>query len=74
MGAVYFIPNKDLEAFRVPDDNAKTVKEGLREPAEAKGVVGTKHGSSGVLILGGVTGRRPAGSMGPTLVPSIVAK
>ena len=41
-GAVFFIPNEDLEAFRVPEDNAEAVREGLRQPEDVKGIVGTK--------------------------------
>lgn len=68
-GAVYFIPNQDLEAFRVPEDSAGPVRENLHQPAAEKGIVGTKHGASGIIIVGGVTGRRPVGSMGPTAIP-----
>ena len=72
-GVVYFIPNEDLEAFRVPEEHAAPVREGLREPAAAAGEVKgfMDYSASGVIIVRDVTARR-VWALSPTLVPGVV--
>jgi hypothetical protein len=71
-GAVYFIPSEDLEAYRVPEEHAAPVREGLRQPGrEVQGFIGSDYNSSGIIIVGGVTARRVWG-LSPTLVPGVV--
>lgn len=71
-GSIYFVPDENLEAFRVPEEHARPVRESLEKAGAAAGdTQGYMDVRSGIIVVGGVTARRPQ-ALGPTIVPSIV--
>jgi hypothetical protein len=74
-GAVYFIPDSAMPAYRVPDEHAAEAREWTGGDVEAYGgtTVGTTAVSrpqgTSVVLVGGVIAKQPLG-MGPTAIPS----
>jgi hypothetical protein len=75
-GAVYFIPDSAMPAYRVPDEHAAEAREWTGGDVEAYGgttsvttsAVSRPQGQS-IVLVGGVIAKQPLG-LGPTAIPS----
>ena len=73
-GSIYFVPDESLEAFRVPEEHARPVRESLAQVGAQSGdVKGYWDAKSGIIIVSGAKARRPW-ALGPTIVPGIIQR
>jgi hypothetical protein len=59
-GSLYFIPDANLSAFRVPAEYAERIRPSLPDVEDAKGF-GQPGSDRGIIVVGGAIGRRVSG-------------